>query len=51
VIDSTNPSVGSNLTSRGGVIVIPQQPLQPGVNYVVALTVNGVPYTWSFKVS
>jgi len=51
VIDSTNPSVGSNLTQRGGVILIPQQPLQPGVNYVVALTVNGVPYTWSFQVS
>jgi hypothetical protein len=51
VIDSTNPSVGSNLTGRGGVIIIPQQPLQPGVNYVVALTVNGVPYTWSFQVS
>ena len=51
VIDSTNPSVGSNLTSRGGVIVIPQQPLQPNVNYVVALTVNGVPYSWSFQVS
>ena len=50
-IDSTNPAVGSNLTGRGGVIVIPQQPLQPGVAYVVALTVNGVPYTWSFHVS
>jgi hypothetical protein len=51
VIDSTNPSVGSNLTQRGGVIIIPQQPLQPGVAYVVAITVNGVPYTWSFHVS
>jgi hypothetical protein len=50
-IDSTNAAVGSSLTYRGGVIVIPQQPLQPGTTYVVALTVNGVPYTWSFKVS
>jgi hypothetical protein len=50
VIDSSNPSVGSNLTSRGGVILIPQQPLQNGVKYVVALTVNGVPRTWSFTV-
>jgi hypothetical protein len=50
VIDSNNPSVGSNLTGRGGVIVIPRQPLQIGVKYVVALTVNGVPYTWSFTV-
>jgi hypothetical protein len=50
VIDSNSPSVGSSLTGRGGVIVIPRQPLQSGVNYVVALTVNGVPYTWSFTV-
>ena len=27
VIDSSSPSVGSNLTYRGGVIVIPRQPL------------------------
>jgi len=50
VIDSTNPAVGSNLVGRGGVIVIPRQPLQNGVRYVVALTVNGMPYTWSFTV-
>ncbi len=50
VIDSTNPSVGSNLVGRGGVILIPKQPLQNGVRYVVALTVNGMPYTWSFTV-
>ena len=51
VIDSNSPSVGSNLTSRGAVILIPQQPLQAGVTYTVALTVNGVPYTWSFGVN
>jgi hypothetical protein len=51
VIDSTNPAVGSGLATRGAVIVIPQQPLQPGVHYVVALTVNGAPYTWSFGVT
>jgi len=50
VIDSTNPSVGSYLYTRGGVILIPQLPLQSGVRYVVALTVNNVPYTWSFTV-
>ena len=50
VIDSNNPSVGSNLVGRGGVILIPRQPLQSGVRYVVALTVNGMPYTWSFTV-
>ena len=50
IIDSTVPSVGSNLTGRGGVIVVPKLPLQNGVKYVVALTVNSVPYTWSFTV-
>ncbi len=50
VIDSNSPGVGSNLTGRGGVIVVPKLPLVAGVKYVVALTVNGVPYTWSFTV-
>ena len=50
VIDSSNAAVGSDLKARGGVIVVPQQPLQTGVTYVVALTVNGLPYTWSFTV-
>jgi uncharacterized protein YkwD len=50
VIDSHNPAVGSSLTYRGGVILIPRQPLQTGVKYTVALTVNGTPYTWSFTV-
>jgi hypothetical protein len=50
-IDSNAANVGSSLTYRGGVIVIPQAPLVPGVKYVVALTVNGLPYTWSFGVT
>jgi hypothetical protein len=50
VIDSHSPSVGSYLTSRGGVIVIPRQPLSAGVRYVVDLTVNSRVYTWSFTV-
>jgi hypothetical protein len=50
VIDSHNASVGSMLSTRGGVILIPRQPLVAGVKYVVALTVNGAPYTWSFSV-
>jgi hypothetical protein len=50
VIDSTNPSFSSSLSSRGGVILIPRLPLVNGVKYVVALTVNSVPYTWSFTV-
>jgi uncharacterized protein YkwD len=49
-IDSTNSTLGSYLKARGGVIVMPRQPLQNGVRYVVAVTVNGVPYTWSFTV-
>jgi hypothetical protein len=52
VIDSAhNPALSSYLVARGGVIVIPRQPLLPGVSYVVALTVNGVPHTWTFSVS
>lgn len=50
VIDSSNPSFAYSLKSRGAVILIPRQPLQTGVTYVVALTVNGMPYTWSFNV-
>jgi hypothetical protein len=51
VIDSSNAAVGSYLKWRGGVIVIPQKPLQPGVTYVVTVTVNNVVRTWSFSVS
>src|SRR5437762_10297930 len=50
VIDSRNASLGTSLRYRGGVILIPRQPLQNGVTYTVALTVNSVPYTWSFTV-
>jgi hypothetical protein len=50
VIDSTNPTFASYLKWRGGVIVFPQAPLQAGVRYAVALTVNTVPYAWSFSV-
>ncbi|TMF39134.1 MAG: hypothetical protein E6I27_02320 [Chloroflexi bacterium] len=51
VIDSTNATFSSSLTSRGGVIVIPQAPLTVGVTYTVGLTVNGTPYSWSFGVN
>jgi hypothetical protein len=53
VIDSNKAAAtisGANLTWRGGVIVIPQNPLQSGVQYVVSLTVNGAPYSWTFNV-
>ena len=48
--DSHAASVGSMLYDRGAVVIIPRQPLQTGQRYVVAVTVNGVPYTWSFTV-
>lgn len=51
VIDSTNGAVGSNLVSREAAILIPQQPLLVGVQYVVSLTVNGAAYQWSFTIS
>lgn len=50
VLDSTSANVGSNLTYRGAVVIIPRNPLQVGVHYVVAVTVNGTPYTWAFTV-
>jgi hypothetical protein len=49
-IDSANSLFTSYLKWRGGVIVMPRSPLQNGVTYVVGLTVNAVPYTWSFTV-
>jgi len=51
VLDSNSPSVGSNLTYRGGAVLIPQQPLIPGTTYSVSMTVNGASYSWSFTVS
>lgn len=50
VIDSSNPNYSGILKWRGAVMMFPQQPLQNGVTYTVALTVNSVPYTWSFTV-
>jgi hypothetical protein len=49
VVDSSNPAVGSNLTYRGGALLIPQAPLVAGVNYRVSMTVNGVAYNWAFS--
>jgi uncharacterized protein YkwD len=51
VIDSSNASLGSNLKSRGAVILVPRQPLVAGVTYTVSLTVNNVPYVWTFGVT
>jgi len=51
VIDSNNSALSSYLKTRGAVILIPQSPLHAGTTYRVAMTVNGVPYAWSFGVS
>lgn len=50
VIDGNNAKLGSDLYARGGAILIPRSPLKTGVHYVVSLTVNNVPRTWSFTV-
>ena len=49
-IDSANPTYTSYLKWRGGVILMPQSALVSGSTYVVTLTVNLVPYTWTFTV-
>ena len=50
VIDGNNSALSSYLYTRGGAILIPQQPLQAGTTYTVAMTVNNLPYAWSFTV-
>src|ERR1700687_1457413 len=50
VLDSSSPNVGTHPTFRGGVVLIPRVALLNGVTYTVALTVNSLPYTWSFTV-
>ena len=50
VVDTSNAAVGASLRYRGAVLLIPRSPLVTGTTYTVALTVNGVPYTWSFTV-
>lgn len=39
------------LDGRDAIVLIPRQPLIPGVQYTVSITANGVPYSWSFRVS
>jgi hypothetical protein len=38
------------LNGRDAVVIIPHNPLTPGSNYTVSITVNGTAYSWSFKV-
>ncbi len=39
------------LDSRDAVVLLPRQPLSPGLAYTVSLTVDGQTYTWTFTVS
>jgi len=50
VIDSSDSRYAGLLKWRGAVLVFPQAPLQAGVTYVVNLTVNTIPYAWTFTV-
>ncbi|OGO66039.1 MAG: hypothetical protein A2Z45_08225 [Chloroflexi bacterium RBG_19FT_COMBO_55_16] len=52
-----NPDVSARdlgraiLDARDAIVLIPRQPLLPGKNYTVSMTVSGQSYTWSFSVS
>ena len=39
------------LAGYGGVVMIPRKPLLAGETYTVDLTVDNVPYNWSFHVA
>jgi hypothetical protein len=39
------------LAGRDAIVIVPRRPLEPGASYTVSVTVNGVNYTWSFKVA
>ena len=50
--DPVQQSLGRGiLASRDAIVLIPRQPLTPGARYTVSLTVDGVPYGWSFQVA
>jgi hypothetical protein len=42
--------VRQTLTNYGTVIVVPRAPLVPG-KYIVSITANGQPYSWSFSIA
>lgn len=50
-----NPSVQDTgrgiLDSRDAVVLLPREPLSPGLSYTVSITVDGQTYTWSFVAS
>ncbi len=50
--DPVQKSLGRGiLASRDGIVLIPRQPLTPGVRYTVSLTVDGLNHSWSFEVA
>jgi len=48
---SQQRSVRRILDGRDAVVIIPRDPLEPGEQYTVSVSVDGTPYTWSFSVS
>ncbi|CAG0981118.1 hypothetical protein ANRL4_01878 [Anaerolineae bacterium] len=50
--DSGTQSTGRNvLNARDAIVLIPRNPLMPGLTYSVSITANGQTYAWSFTVS
>ncbi len=53
----TNPDAASQaevrsvLNTRNAIVIIPRDPLSPGVSYRVTVASNGATYTWVFAVS
>jgi uncharacterized protein YkwD len=41
----------SNLTSRGGVVLVPRLPLPGGATYTASITANGQAHQWSFSIA
>jgi uncharacterized protein YkwD len=39
------------LSMRDAIVLMPRDPLNPGVTYTVSITNNGTTYTWSFTVT
>jgi Cysteine-rich secretory protein family len=49
--DSGEQDTGRTILSmRDAIILIPREPLEPGVTYTASITANGTTHTWSFTV-
>ena len=50
--DGSTQSTGRNvLNARDAIVLIPRNPLTPGLTYNMSITANGQTYAWSFTVS